>query len=319
MKRFTLITASLLAFLLLSACNNNAPETRIGIIEPIEHTAMDEIVAGFKKTLAKNFDGPVAVHIENAEADPSLERAIIQKMRDAHYTMIVPIGVDATEMTLSMTKNIPVVSLASDLSDKARQKLNPCNVAAVHDEISSAQILSFIHQVYPHLKNLVLVHSSANKVFPEVQATIAAGKKFGITIHPMMVSTLAELYSVSQSLPTKTEGIFILKDSLIASGIATLANVATQKHIPLISSDQGSVQNGAGFALGVHESRIGEEGAILAAQILKGRSACELPIVDMKNLTVFVNGRALDKAAQSIKNIRAAAAHLHYPVEQLDS
>ena len=41
-----------------------------------------------------------------------------------------------------------------------------------------------------------------------------------------MVSSLPELYSATQSLPKNAQGIFILKDSLIVSGISTLAKAA---------------------------------------------------------------------------------------------
>lgn len=282
----------------------------IGIVEPLEHKAMDEIVAGFSETLHKLYSKPVVIKIENAQNDANLERAIIQKMRDSHYTMIIPIGVGATQMTLSMVRDKPVVSLASDVSNQDRKKLVNNQVAVVHDEISPKQLLTFIHAVYPKLTQLTLVHSATDKVFPEVDATIAAGKALGITIDHRMVSSLPELSSVMQSLPATTQAIFILKDNLIVSGIGTLAKEAEKRHIPLITSDQGSVQEGAAFSLGVHEKEIGIEGAKLAVAILNGKNASTLPIVDMLNLTVFIN-----PAAHDIDLIRQAAATLHYQIE----
>jgi len=319
MKYISKLTLISLGCLLFAACNKpSSTETRIGIIVPLEHTAMTEIVNGFKKTLAEKYSGPVTIDVENAEADANLERAIIQKMRDGHYTMVVPIGVDATEMSVAMIHDTPIVSLASDFSDKERHQLHPCDIAVVHDEISTDQLLRFIHATFPKLKNLTLVHSSANKVFPEVKETIAVGEKYGIAIHPMMVSSLAEMYSIGQSIPNNTQGIFILKDSLVASGIGTLAQIANKQHIPLISSDEGSVQNGAGFALGVHEQQIGEEGAKLAVDILKNKSACDLPIIAMQKLTVFINPNALQQSGQNVRVIKQAAAQFHYPTENRD-
>lgn len=294
---------------------SNTDRVTIGIIEPIEHKAMNEIVAGFSNTLKTLYKQPVVVTVENAQADPNLERAIIQKMNDANYSFILPIGEDATQMTLAMAKDAEVVSLASDLSDADRQKMQPCHVAVVHDEISSDQIMQFVHTVYPNIKNLTLIHSSANKVFPEVKDAVAAGKKYGITITPKMISSLAELYTVGQSISAKTQGIFVLKDSLVVSGVATLQKLATEKHIPLITSDQGSVQDGAGFALGVHESQIGVEGAKLVAAVLNGKSICSLPIVNMEKLTVFINKNSLQQEQQLVEPIQTAAATLHYQVE----
>lgn len=301
----------------LIACAKKTPAVpTIGIIEPIEHKAMDEIVAGYQETLSKEYHQPVVIKIENAQNDPNLERAIIQKMSSAGYTMIVPIGTSATQMTLAMNHQ-PVVSLASDVSEADRKKLNPCQVAVVHDEIPVSKSLQFIHAMYPKLTHLTLIHSAADNVFPEVQEAIAAGKQYHIQVHHLMVSTLPELYSIANALPKDTQAIFILKDNMIVSGISTLAAVAENKHLPLITSDQGSVQGGAAIALGVHEREIGVQGALLTVQILQGKSACNLPIVGMKNLTVFVNDVAVKKEGISMQAINTAAKKDHYPVENL--
>ena len=316
MKLIKIIFATLFATVALSACQQqDKSETTIGIIEPLEHKAMDEIVAGFTETMSKLYHKPVKIKVENSQNDANLERAIIQKMHDEGYNVILPIGTDATEMTLSIAKEQPVVSLASDMSDEARKKLNPCHVAIVHDEISPKQLLTFIHQVYPNIKEISLIHSSANKVFPEVEETVAAGKAVGITVKHVMISSLPELTSAVASLPTSTQAIFILKDHLIVSGVGTLAKAAESRHIPLITSDQGSVQDGAGFALGVHEREIGVEGAKLTAEILNGKSACDLPISEMTNLTVFVNKAAITRENQSLDTISQAAKQLGYKVE----
>lgn len=304
----------------LTGCDQSpSSKTTIGIIEPLQHKAMTEIVAGFKETLEQQYHQPVNIVVENAQGDANLERAIIQKMRDAQYTMIVPIGVSTTQMTLAMTKQQNVVSLASDLSDTERKKMHPCRAVAVHDEISANQILAFIHQAFPNITHLTLIHSASDKVMPEVEEAIIAAKKYGITLDHRMVSTLPELYTITQSLPASTEGIFVLKDSMIVSGIATLAKTAANRHIPLITSDQGSVQDGAGFALGVHERDIGVIGGQLASAILNGKPICELPIATMQQLTVFINKNALSQSQQNIASIEQAAKALHFHLETTDA
>jgi len=316
--RYIAKTITLSLLIAMSGCKpETSTQVTIGIIEPLQHKAMDEIVAGFTETLHQQYSQPVIIRVENAQNDANLKRAIIEKMHDAQYTLIVPIGVDATQMTLAMVHDQPVVSLASDTSDKDRQKLNPCNVAVVQDEISSKQLLAVVHAAYPQLTRLTLIHSSANKVFPEVQATMAAGKEYGIIINTKMVSSLPELQSATQAIPADTQGIFILKDHLIVSGIATLAKVAADHHIPLITSDEGSVQEGAGFAIGVREREIGVEGAKLAAAVLTGKPICQLPIATMKNLSVFINKNALLRESQNVDKIVAAAKQFNYKTEMV--
>ena len=95
--------------------------------------------------------------------------------------------------------------------------------------------------------------------------------------------------------------------------------MAAARHIPLITSDEGSVENGAGFALGVRERQIGVEGAQLAVQVLNGKNACDLPIVEVKKLSVFINQDALNQSMQKIAPIVDAAKKLQYNVEMINT
>ena len=135
------------------------------------------------------------------------------------------------------------------------------NLVIVNDEIDKAESIAFIHKIYPHLKSITLVHSASNKIFSEVKQVENASIQHHITVHRLMIQNLADLYSTSLAIPSDTQAIFILKDSPIASGIETLVRVAKERKIPLITSDEGTVKKGAGFAIGVHEKDIGIEGA----------------------------------------------------------
>ena len=311
MKKITLLTSLLLASTIAIA----QPTKKVAIIIPIEIKAMDEIIESFEKDLQAQYSGPITFKVANAQGDMNLEHAAIASLRDQNYDLIAPVGTDATAMTLSMIKTTSVLSLASDLSEAQRKKLNPCNVAVVHDEISSEAQLAFIHQAFPEIKNIVLIHSAADKVFPEVEEAKIAGKKLGITITSMMAATLPELQTVANNIPANTQAIYILKDMQIVSGTPQLAKIAQSRKIPLISSDDGSVASGAGFALGVHENQIGINGALLAADILSGKNACDLPISEMTELTVFLNPQAMESFGVSIDTVNTTANTMKYKVE----
>lgn len=304
--------------LALNGCDSSSNEKKIGIIVPLEHKAMNEIVAGFTETLQKKYPQPLKIKVANAQGDANIQRAIIQQMKNEDYDIIVPIGTTSTQMTLAMMQDQPIVSLAAQYTQKDRDARKICNVALVHDEISAEKQLQFIHTAYPNVSRIILIHSPQDKVFPEIEASIIAGKRTGIAIKPLMVNSLSELYTVANSIPADTQAIYILKDHMIVSGIATLALLAEKRNIPLITSDQGSVEDGSAFSIGVHEREIGIQGALLAESILTGTSACHLPIVEMKLLTVFINKNTLKKEKQSLDLVVAAAKKLHYQIEYVN-
>lgn len=311
MKKIILFAGLLLASTLTMA----QPAKKVAIIIPIEIKAMDEIIESFEKDLQAHYAGTITFKVANAQGDMNLEHAAIASLRDQNYDLIAPIGTDASAMALSMVKTTPILSLASDISDEQRKKLNPCNVAVVHDEISREKQLDFIHQAFPDIKNIVLIHSAADKIFPEVEEAKITGKKFGITITPMMAATLPDLQSISNNIPANIQAIYILKDMQTVSGIPQLAKVAQSRKILLISSDDGSVKNGAGFALGVHENQIGVNGALLAADILNGKNPCDLPVSEMKELTVFLNKNAMKNFGISVNAIKTTSEKMNYKIE----
>lgn len=310
---------ALLIVCILVACHSNSDAKKIGIIVPLEHKAMDEIVAGFTETLSNEMKIPLQFKVQNAQGDMNIERAIIQQMNNSQYDMVVPIGITATQMSLATIHHQPIIGLAAHFTEKERKEVKPCNITAVHDEIPLTKSLAFLHRAYPNLTQLTLVHSAEDKVFRQVDEARASGISLGITVKPLMVPTLNELYSIAKAIPANSQGIFVLKDHTIASGIATLAMVAKDRHLPLMTSDQDSVLVGAGFSLGVPEREIGVLGAKLAKAVLDGQPVCSIPIVDMPNIRVFINQKMLTDEGQSQAPIIKAAKESGYPIEFVDA
>lgn len=317
MNTFFKLLLFILLLCTLSSCEN-ARDTKtitIGIVEPLSHRAMDEIIQGFSNTLKNELHTPFKVKVENAQSDINLQRAILQKMQNANYDFIVPIGSSATDMALSMIHTQNIISLAADLSEKTKNTLKPCNIALVHDEIDANHLVNFIHLAYPNIKNLFLIHSASDKVFAEVAEIKKAAKGYGIQIKTLMISNLSELYTAASQVSKQTEGVLILKDSLVVSGIATLVKMTNTSHIPLITSDEGSIQDGGDFALGVHEKEIGVLGAKLLIKVLNGIDICTLPAAKMNQLTVFLNKKSLEAKGIFPNAIIDAANKLHYTIE----
>lgn len=316
----TLSTTSLLLSVILytAACYADIHEKKIGIIVPMEHKAMIEIVTGMTDTLHHDIKEPLNIRVANAEGDLNLQRAIIQQMKDQHYDVVMPIATGTAQMTSAYIHEQPIVAVAANITEVERSTNKNCRTAIVHDEIKPQQLIDFIHRIYPEAKHFTLIHSASDKIFPDVDATVKAGREYHLTIKPLMVSSLSELYNITTVIPENTQGVIVLKDSLIISGINTLQIMANKRQIPLITSDQGSVQEGAAFALGVHERDIGVEAAKLAAAILAGKAPCDLPITEMTTLTVFINKRSLTAENQALAPIQQAAHQAGYSVEFVD-
>ncbi len=314
---FLMIIFSISFFSSSSAAEQSTayPNKTIGIVIPLEHVALREIVNGFEETVTQQYPGKVTFIVENAQHDLNIQRAILQKFVNQKVDLIVPVATAPTQMAINMVKKQPIVGLAAMIPDTERDKDNlKERFTGVRDEIDSKKQMEFIHALCPNLKKMTLIYSSDDKVIPEADQAVAVAQTFGITVQKMMIQNLSDLYAVSQRIDNDSQAIFILKDNLVVSGINTLILAAKKKHIPLISSDEGTVSQGAVVALGVKEKEIGIQGGVLAARILKGESISAIPIQDINKLDIFVNTPAFTDLGLNLDRLNEFASQHQYTV-----
>jgi len=286
----------------------------IGILVPLQHKALDEIVSGFEQEMLRGYKGEVHFIIKNAQGDMNIQRSILQEFAQSDVNLVVPIGTTALEMALSVVKEKPVLGLATNFTEEERNISQKKNVTNVIDEIPVARQLEFTTAVIPHLHQVALVYSSTEKSIKDADDFLIAAKAKNIAVQKLMIQQLSELYAVTQQIDRNNQAIFIEKDHLVVSGINTLSKTAAKLHLPIISADDGSVQDGAAFAVGVTEKQIGVEGAKLALKFFAGADIGKLPITTIKNLYVFINPAMAKQQGIAVESIKRVAKQSGYEV-----
>ncbi|MDP1573976.1 MAG: ABC transporter substrate-binding protein [Coxiellaceae bacterium] len=305
---------SLCALTALSTCIFATPKpvTTIGIVVPVELPAMKQIVSGFEDTLTKESKTPVKFIVKNAQGDANIERSIMQQFSGDSVNIVAPIGTDAAQMAISMIRNKPIIGIAADHLKENAKKANNLNVTGVNSQTPPSERFQLIHEVLPNLKKITIVYSTDSRIFAQVNQVIAAAKKDHIAVQKLMVTQLSDLYTLGHNIDADSQGIFILKDELVVSGINTLLQQAAQKKIPVISSDDGSVAKGAAFALGVSEYQTGVSAANVTLKIMNGAKAADLPVHIMKHYFVFLNPASAKAQNINVDAVKAAAKKLNY-------
>ncbi|MBT3394050.1 MAG: hypothetical protein HN411_02930 [Waddliaceae bacterium] len=260
----------------------------VGVVVPMPHVAMDEIVAGVYEALD---DDDINIVVQNAYGEAEMQRSIIQQFIDNKVDVIAPIGTDATLMALKMSDDIPVVGLASYAVEE-QENYSPEKFSVILDEISLATQLNFIKKAVVDIRHLTIVYSASLKAYNDAHEFSFVAKDAGIEVQGLMVQSLADMYAISNAIDSKTDAIVILKDHLVVSACGTLAQKAAQLGVPLITSDLGSIATGGAFALAVEEKDIGVIGGQQIKKILKGESEDLEAVVVLEDLKVFINTAA---------------------------
>jgi putative ABC transport system substrate-binding protein len=256
----------------------------IGIIVPLEHESMNQIVSGIKESFA-NMD--VEIKVKYAHSDPNIMLALIKQMKTQNIDLIMPIGTSTCHMTISHIKNKPIVCVAAQAVDQAMHPL----ATSINDEIPTASSLAKL----PKLRHIAVIYSASEKVAPEIEELKKYATQNGISLHLAMIHQLVDMPLAVQTAPHKIEAFLILKDHLICSGVNILTQEAIKRSIPIIASDEGSVIQGATIAIGVREKSIGTDAALITKHILQGAHPSSIAPKTMDSLVVFVNEKSILK------------------------
>jgi len=288
------------------------PTPLVGIIIPLTHPAMDKIVEGFCAQLDKLLGKPCDYLVRDAQGDQNVQQpAIIDEMKRKNVDIIVPIGTLFTQMTLQKAPDVAVVALAA----------LPASIASAHnlatgvdDEIGSSETLKLIENIVPKLSKIAVIATQSEKTMPEIQAFRNAALNKGIAVQIIYVQTPSDIFLATHSIDSDAQAIHILKDHLVVNSIATLNQIAHDRKIPVIASDEGSVEQGASCALGVEEAGIGRAGAHLAFKVLTGTKPGDLGVKTLDELAVFVNKKGCKLQAASLDRIVAYATKANVKV-----
>jgi putative ABC transport system substrate-binding protein len=301
------------------AVAKNAPKAApvsIAIVEPLQHEAMDEIIAGYRDGI-KQAGISADISIKNGQLDPNIEKSIFTELANDQTTIVAPIGTTLFEMALSSIPNKPIVGIATLFPDATRNAMRPIHATAIDDSMDPVAQLKFMSQVLPKMTKIALVYSPDDNIVTQVKAIEKVAKTMSISVQELMVTSAPDLYSVSHHVDSDAGCIFILKDHMVVSGVAQLAQQAQALQIPLITSDDGSVQGGGAFAFGITEKQIGEAAAQVTARYIKGTAMKDLPTKTLTDYTIFLNEPMAIKQGFSqaqITSLKTIAAGSNYPV-----
>jgi putative ABC transport system substrate-binding protein len=295
---------------------HKAKPVSIAIVEPLQHQAMDEIINGYRDGIkSAGIDAKIA--IKNGQLDPNIEKSIFKELSNDKTDVVAPIGTTLFEMALATVPNKPVVGIATKFPNAMRNAMHPIHATAVDDSIDPVAQLIFMHQVLPKMTKISLVYSADDNIVSQVKQLEKVAKTMGIQIQELMVTSAPDLYTISHHIDSDAGCVFILKDHMIVSAIPELSQQAQALQIPLIASDDGSVQGGAAFAFGITERQIGEAAAQVTAAYLKGTAMKDLPVKMLTNYRIFLNVPMAIKEGFSAKQIAALkviAKQNNYPV-----
>ena len=280
----------------------DAQNYKIGIIQLVEHAALDAAYQGFVDGLKEaGFEEGknITIDYQNAQGDQSNCSTIASKLVNDRNNLILAIATPAAQAVANTTKDIHI--LVTAVTDPAAAKLVASNeapggnVSGTSDLTPVKEQIGLITKLVPNVKKVGLLYcsSEANSKF-QIEIAKKELEALGLEGVEATVSNSNEIQQVTQSLIGKVEAIYIPTDNMPAAGIATVAQVTTPAKLPVVVGEEGMVNNGGTATYGISYYNLGKLTATQAVSILKdGKKTAEMPIEYASGGTLVVNEEAL--------------------------
>lgn len=282
----------------VGADSSAAKKIKIGVIQLIEHPALDQAYKGFVDGLAADgyVDGEnITIDYQNAQGEQANCVTIANKLINDKDDLIFAIATPAAQAVANLTKEIPI--LISAVTDPATANLvqsneHPgTNVSGTSDLTPVAAQIKLLKKIVPDAKKVGLMYcsSEANSIF-QIDLAKRACQDEDLEFIEGSVSASNEIQQVTQGLIGKVDAIYVPTDNMLAAGMANVAMVANNAKIPVICGEEGMVASGGLATYGINYYELGKQTAKQAVAILRdGKNPADMPIEYNEKCTLSVN------------------------------
>lgn len=309
MKR--ILAIALTAMMLLTLTSTLAGETnyKIGIGQFAVHGSLDNCrigliqglkEAGFEEGKNITFD------YQNAQADMGTATAIANKFVDNQYDMILAIATPMAAVSVSTADgSIPVIYTAvsspidAGLADENRLGLG--NTTGTSDKLPIRSQLETIRAMQPEAKTIGILYtlSETNSISHLAEYT-ALAPEFGFTIESVGISTGSDIALALPGLLQKVDLLSMLTDNTVVQYLDTVLDKTDALNIPVYGSEIEQVVRGCVAAQGLDYTALGRQTGLMAARVLSGEAADDIPFEVIQESKLYYNPEVLTALGLSL-------------------
>lgn len=328
MKKIGLLIVIAALLLGLAGCGGQAPvkeqsqeqnkTLKVGIVQIVEHPALDDARKGFLETLKKGGyeEGKnLKVDYQNAQGDQTILQTIAEKFSSDKPDLILAIATPSAQAIASKITDIPVLitAVTDPLSAKLVKTMEKpgANITGTTDMNPIADQLKLLKDLVPNAKKVGVIYN-AGEVNSQVQVDIVKNnaKDLGLEIVEATVSNSSDVLMAAQSLIGKVEAIYVPTDNTVVSAFESVAKITTENKIPVISGESSVVDRGGIGTIGINYLKLGQQTGEMAVKIIKGEAKPQdMAIESQKELDTVINQKAADAIGLTIPQELLAKAN----------
>ena len=302
MKKLLALVLSLILVCSLSlALAEDKPAVTVGIAQFAVHGSLDNCREGFLQGLAaagyeegKN----LTVVYQNAQADMGIAANIADNFAANQYDLICAIATPMAAVCFNAAEDkIPVIYTAVSAPVEAglanEDGTGTGNITGSSDLLPVKFQLQVIRQLLPEAKKIGILYT-VGEVNSQVQLAEyqASAEEYGFEIVSQSITASADIPLALPQLLPKVDCLSMLLDNTVVQSLDIVLDQADEAGIPVFGSEVEQVIKGCAAAAGLDYVKLGYDTGLLAARVLAGENAQELPFLQITESAVYINYEA---------------------------
>ncbi|NLW55578.1 MAG: ABC transporter substrate-binding protein [Firmicutes bacterium] len=271
---------------------------KIGIVQIVEHPALDSARDGFIERLAEHgyVEGEnVTYQIQNAQGEMATANTIAQKFKNERLDLILAIATPTAQAVANLIKDKPILitavtdPVAAGLVESADRP--GTNVTGTNDLQPMEEQFKLAQALLPDARTVGIIYNAgeANSVI-QVRMAKEIATDLGLKVVEATVDTSAGVLQAAQSFVGRVDFIYVPTDNTVVSAFSSVVKVAEEHKIPLFVGEENIVPQGALATVGVNYYRLGRQTAEMALKILEeGAKPETMPVESQKETELVIN------------------------------
>ena len=277
-------------------------QIRIVILQFAEHGSLDNCRTGFIEGFAAEgyVEGEnVVFDVQNAQADTSIAAQIADIMA-GKYDMICAIATPAAMAAFNAAEDAGIPVIYTAVSDPVSANLanedgtNPGNITGTSDALPVEAQLKLIRAMMPEATKIGILHTTSET---NSDATLALYKElasqYGFEIIDKGISTGADLPMALDALLPQVDCTTNLTYNTVVSYLAVVLEKSQEYGKPVFGSEIEQVELGCVASEGLEYTELGRQTGKMAARVLNGESAADIPYETISNSYLYINPEAM--------------------------
>jgi putative ABC transport system substrate-binding protein len=250
---------------------------------------LDDTVEGFKEGMTElgYIEGENITYIYERPPD-SIDKldSVAQGLVAADVDLILSLTTPATQAAQRATAgtDIPVVfvpvidPVEAGLVDSLRSPGG--NITGITFGVQEGRRLEWLIQVVPTIEQIYIPYNPEDRSAVLALETLSkVAPKLWVELITREVRNPEEITAAIENIPEEADAIFILPDSLVATRISDLVEVATELQLPTSGANSEDVKaQGVLTSYSMEQLNAGKQAARLADQIFQGIKPADLPV-----------------------------------------